>query len=475
MTKDMTSGNPFKTLFYFAFPMILGNIFQQLYSIVDSIIVGNFVGSDALAAVGASYPITFLFIAIASGLSIGASVVISQMFGAQKIVEMKSSIYTAIISISTLSIFLTILGLIFCNLILLLLKTPANILNEANIYLRIYILGLLPLFLYNSTTSIFNALGDSKPPLYFLIFSSILNVLLDFLFVLYFKIGVAGVAIATLIAQSCSAALSIFFLIKRIKKTYSSKKYSINSHESYALTMIKNNKATNNISPNFFDFKLLKKMSLVAIPTMIQQSIVSFGLLFVQALVNSYGSTVVSGYTAATKIDSIAVMPLVNISNAISTFAAQNIGAGLIERVKKGYKSTLIIAIIFCILITSTIYIFDDILIGMFISSEINNDVILVGVEYLRVVSLAYVLKGISGAATGVLKGSGDMKFFMISTLSNFSTRVIAAYALSSFIGEKSIWYSIPIGWFIEMIISNTRYFSGKWKDKVVITKKTSP
>lgn len=444
MSKDMTHGNPQKILFYFALPMVLGNLFQQLYNVVDSIIVGNFIGSKALAAVGASYPITFLFIAVATGLSIGSSVVISQLFGAKDFIKMKSAIYTSLISLISVSIFLTIIGFLICTPLLRLLQTPDDILNDASLYLRIYILGLFPLFLYNAVNAILNGLGDSKTPLYFLIFSSILNVILDLLFVVVFKYRISGAAFATLISQLSSAVLSLMFLMKRLKRLNLNGKSEI------------------------FNSNLIIKISNIAVPTMIQQSIVSFGLLFVQKLVNSYGSDIVSGYTAATKIDSMAVLPIVNLSNAVSTFTAQNIGAGLFDRVKKGYNASLTLIAGFCILITSVLFIFGSQLMSLFVDTNSNTAVIQVGSDYLRVVSLGYILKGISGASNGVLKGSGDMGFFMFSTLSNFTLRVVSAYSLAYILGEKAIWYSIPIGWAVELIISMYRYRSGKWQNKRV-------
>ena len=457
MAKDMTVGKPSKILINFALPIILSNIFQQLYNIIDSIIVGNFVGANALAAVGASSSISFLFIAVATGLSIGSSIVISQLFGAKKIMDMRISISTSMLLLTILSFIFTIIGVLFSKNILLLLNTPSNILSEADIYLKTYFLGLLPLFLYNISTSVFNALGDSKTPLYFLIFSSVLNILLDLLFVAVFSLGTFGAALATLIAQSISSILCMLYLFKRLSIYKNNSEYDLSINEFQVFKR--------------FDFSILKKISLIAVPSMIQQSIVSLGLVFMQSLVNSYGSDIVSGYTAASKIDSIAIMPIVNIGNALSTFTAQNIGASKTERVKEGFKATLMIEIIFSLIITLILFIFGSHLIGMFVDASTNTYIILIGVEYLRVVSLAYVLKGISGAACGVLKGAGDMKFFMLATLSNFALRVLSAYGLSHIINEKAIWYSIPIGWGIELIISSYRYVSGKWKTKGVVKK----
>lgn len=457
MAKDMTVGKPSKILINFSLPIILSNIFQQLYNVIDSIIVGNFVGAKALAAVGASSSISFLFVAIATGLSIGSSIVISQFFGAKKIMDMRISISTSLLSMTFLGFIFTIIGVVFSKSILILMNTPSDILYEADLYLKIYFVGLLPLFLYNISTSIFNALGNSKTPLYFLIFSSILNVILDLVFIIVFSLGTFGAAFATLIAQTISSLLCILYLFKRLRIYKNNDGYDISINEFKVFKR--------------FDSSILKKISLIAVPTMIQQSIVSLGLVFMQSLVNSFGSNVVSGYTAASKIDSIAIMPIVNIGNALSTFTAQNIGASKSERVEEGYKATLMIEVIFSLIITSLLFIFGSQFIGLFVDASANTYIILIGVEYLRVVSLAYVLKGISGAACGVLKGAGDMKFFMLATLSNFGLRVISAYALSPIINEKAIWYSIPIGWAIELIISLYRYHSGKWKSKGVVRK----
>lgn len=445
LIKDMTIGNPGKTLFYFAVPMVLGNIFQQFYNIADSMIVGNFVGSDALAAVGASSSITFLFIAVATGMSIGSSVVISQLFGSGKIDKMKSSIYTIMISIFVLSLFLTVIGILFNNTILKLMNVPSNIFEDASIYLRIYFLGLVFLFMYNILTSTFNSLGNSKIPLVFLIFSSLLNIFLDLVFVLKFNMKVAGVAWATLISQAISAFLSIIVLLIKLRKIETEKKYSI------------------------FDFNCLKNICKIAIPSTIQQSIVSIGMIFVQSLVNSCGSIVVSGYTAATKIDNVAIQPMINVGSAVSNFTAQNIGAKKTDRINKGLKSALTMIACFALPITLALFIWGDIFVGSFVDSNINSDVIEVGVSYLKVVSLFYIVMGTMNNFNGVLRGSGDIKFFMTSTLCNFSSRVILAYALFPFFRENAIWYSIPIGWFVGLIISVFRFKSGKWKDKSVV------
>jgi putative MATE family efflux protein len=442
MARDMTRGNPGKTLFFFAVPMILGNIFQQFYNIVDSVVVGNFVGPDALAAVGSSGSITFLFIAIATGMSIGASVFISQLFGAKQYGRMKTAISTILIAMFGLSSVLMVIGLVLNKIILKFMNTPANILADAQTYLQIYFLGIIFLFLYNTLTAIYNALGESKIPLYFLILSSVINVILDLVFVIHFHMGVAGVAWATLIAQGISAILSFVNLINRIKK--------MNITEEFT----------------YFVGRDLVGMGRIAIPSTIQQSILSVGMLLVQALVNGYGSVVIAGYTAATKIDSIAISPMVNVGNAASHFTAQNIGAGKPERVRKGYRAGLIMVAVIGLTIAVLQFLFGEVFLGFFVDAKENPEVIRVGIEYLRVVSSFYFMMGIMNVSNGVLRGAADMKIFMICTLCNLSVRVILAYTASTFIGESAIWWALPAGWFVGFCVAYIRLKSGKWQGK---------
>lgn len=451
MVKDMTVGSPSRILFFFAMPMILGNLFQQLYNIVDSVVVGNFVGADALAAVGASYPITFLFVAIAIGASTGCSVVISQLFGAKRYGEMKTAVYTSLFSIGGLGLVLMGIGLLISTPILRLLGTPENIFADSAVYLNIYFLGAGFLFLYNTLTAVFNALGDSKSPLIFLAIASVVNIGLDLLFVIEYQMGVAGVAWATLIAQALSSALSLLFLLRRLRR--------MESAEAHRL----------------YDLRMLTRMLRIAVPSMIQQSIVSLGMLFVQALVNSFGSTVVAGYTAATKIDSIAMMPMLNISNAVSSFTAQNIGAGKPERVKKGYRAALLLMVVIGLAITGCLFLFGADFMSLFVDANVSQRVIDVGVEYLRVVSVFYIVMGGMFSTNGLLRGAGDVKVFMASTLCNFVCRVTCAYAFASLLGAGSIWWSIPMGWSLGLLISFLRYRSGKWAGKSLVGDRKVP
>lgn len=447
MVKDMTKGNSAKILFYFAIPMILGNMFQQLYNIIDSIIVGNFVGAEALAAIGVSYPITFICITIANGAGIGCGVIISQYFGGKQITKMKSSIYTSIISIGIAGLILTIIGIIFVKKILLFMNTPYNIINDAEAYLRIYFIGVVFLFIYNISNSAFNALGNSKTPLIFLIGSSILNVILDLIFVTKFNMEVKGAAYATLIAMCISAVLSCIYLLIKVQKI-----------EENAIKKAK-----------IFDINILKDMSKIAFPSILQQSIVSIGNLLVQSLINSFGSVVIAGYTAAAKIDSITILPMVSMSNSVSTFTAQNIGAKKDERIKSGYKAAILMIGIFCVFAASMLFIFGNNIVGMFVDGESNKDVINVGVNYMRIVSSCYFLMGLMVITNGILRAAGDMKFFLVSTIINLGVRVCMSYTIAQFTGVNGIWYAIPLGWVCASIFSVLRYKSGKWKNKIVI------
>lgn len=468
----MTKGNSAKILFYFAVPMILGNIFQQLYNIIDSIIVGNFVGAEGLAAIGASYPITFICITIANGASIGCGVIISQYFGGKQISKMKSSIYTSIIAISITGFILTICGLIFIKNILSFMNVPFNVINDAQNYLAIYLIGVIFLFIYNISNSAFNAMGNSRTPLAFLIASSVLNVILDLIFVTKFNMGVKGAAYATLISMFISAALSCLYLLRKIKnisETHNSRLF-IGVSDSHKIQDFSPLLKENSIeSVKFFDIKILKDMSKIALPSILQQSIVSIGNLLVQSLINSFGSIVIAGYTAAARIDSITILPMVTMSNSISTFTAQNIGAKKPERIKSGYKAAIIMTGIFCVFIFCILFIFGHNIIGMFIDKGSNMEVINVGVNYMRIVSLFYFLMGLMVITNGVLRAAGDIKFFLGSSCINLGIRVCMSYIMAQFIGVIGIWYAVPLGWIFASIFSILRYLSGKWKDKKII------
>ena len=439
MKGNMIEGNPVKCMLTFAIPMILGNLFQQFYNMVDSIIVGNVVGSQALASIGASNSITSLFVMIAIGTGIGCSVVISQLFGAKRLEEMKTAISTELLSIIVFSLILSILGRLFSSTILQLLKTPEDVFAGAKIYLDIYFYGFFFLFLYNAFTAIFNALGDSKKPLVFLMISSCMNIVLDIWFVKYLNLGIAGAAWATFISQATSATLSFFVLMIKLKgiPEQPTKRY---------------------------DIKMLFNMSKVAFPTMLQQSMVSIGMLLIQAAVNPFGSTFLAGYTAACRIDGIAIVPMVNAGNAVSTFVAQNMGARKTERVKQGYHIGLAMAMGIGITIGVIMFFFGDALVGAFMDSETEAASIAIGAQYLSVVSMFYFVMGAMNVTNAVLRGSGDMKFFMSATLINLTIRVAITYMFAEITNGMIVMWAGPIGWASAFCFSYIRYRQGGWK-----------
>lgn len=441
MAKDMTQGKPGKIILAFTIPMILGNVFQQLYNIVDSVVVGRFVGSNALAAVGASFPIVFLMVAVAMGLTMGVSVLISQYYGAGRYSDVRRTVYTSTIFMFVVSILIGLVGLAITGPALRLLGTPANIYEDSAAYLGIYFMGIPFMFFYNGGAAVLRAIGDSKTPLYFLIFSTILNIILDLLFVVQFQMGVAGVAWATLIAQGIAGVLSIIYIIMRIK----------------VLKMEPEDK--------HFDKVILKETLRLGVPSMIQQTLVSFGIMAMQSLVNSFGSDIIAGYTACTKIDSIAMMPMMNIGNAISTFAAQNLGANKPDRVSEGYGITVRSSVILSILISIVIFLFGGNMMHLFVDYNASSLVVDFGVSYLRFISMFYFVGSIFMVTNGILRGAGDMRVFMMISLTNFFVRVATTYVLAGFIDYNAIWWGIPTGWCVATALSVGRYKSGKWKD----------
>ncbi len=450
MVKSLTEGKPLKLLFFFALPMVIGNFFQQLYNMVDSMVVGKFVGEDALAAVGSSFPVVFLAVAIAAGLSMGCTVVISQLFGAGQIREMKTTISTALIALGVIGLAIMAAGELAAGPLLKILGTDPDIMADSLIYLRIYFGGAVFLFLYNTLNGIYNALGDSNTPLKFLMVSALTNIGLDLLFVIRFHMGVAGVAWATLIAQGLCAVASFFVLIRRMKA-------------------MENETAAADKKFAFFEANAARRIARVGVPSMLQQSIVSLSMMFMQGLVNSYGKVFVAGYTAATKIDTLAMMPNMNFSNAMSSYTAQNIGAGKEKRVVQGYKACLLMVLIFSLIITGIIYLFGPQLLSLFLNSGSEGSAMGYGLKYMKTVSVFYVLMGLMFVGNGLLRGAGDMGAFMLSSMSNLFSRVAIAYLLAHFIGSSAIWWSIPIGWGIGALFSFIRVQSGKWKLKKLV------
>lgn len=446
MITDLTKGKPSSLLWRFTLPLLISIIFQQMYNICDSMIAGNFVGDTpedgilALAAVGASYPVTMLFIQVANGINSGCAVVISQLFGAKEYVRMKTAISTSIITTAVIAVVLTAAGLFLCEPIMIALNTDPACFDDAVLYLQIYVAGLIFLFMYNVCTGIFTALGDSRTPLVFLIASSIGNIILDLIMVIPMQMGVAGVAWATFIAQGASAVLAAVTLFFRLKKI-----------------------TTSHRSP-LFSPHMLRTISRIAIPTICQHSFVSVGNLLIQGLVNDMGYAVMAGYSSAIKLNTFAVNIMACISNGIGSFAAQNIGAGKHERIPQGYKAGMFFTAVCVVPFLICYLVFAEFMIGLF-SKEPTPEVLQTGAAFLRATAPFYAVLGIKLLSDGVLRGAGAMKSFMTTTFSDLLIRVIIAYILAPKIGFESFLWAWPIGWTLSAVMSFWFYFRGNWRD----------
>ena len=435
MIKDMTKGAVTPILLKFSLPLLISVMFQQMYNISDSIIAGQFIGNDALAAIGASYPITMIFLAIGTGMNVGCSVIISTLFGAKDFIQMKTAVFTSLISTSALAAALTIVGYFTSGFFLQLLNTDAELMKDSQTYLNIYVFGLLFLFVYNICTGIFTALGDSRTPLYFLIGSSLGNIGMDLLFVAAFRMGVAGTAWATFLCQGVCSVLAFIVLLKRIKAIQSEKF-------------------------KYFEWKTLGRIATLSVPSILQQSFVSVGQLFIQSLVNGCGTDVVAGYASAIKLNTFAVTCFSTVGSSVSSFTAQNIGAGEFPRVKKGFKVGALLAVGIAVFFSLCYVVFSDQLIYLFMdkSNENTAGAADAGVHFLRVVSPFYFAVALKLAADAVLRGGRRVAAFMITTFSDLILRVAFAFILSPAYGATGIWLSWPVGWTISGGISLTFY-----------------
>lgn len=431
--------NPLKALIVFAIPMIIGNLFQQAYTMADSAIVGRLVGEKALAAVGAAYSLTNIFICVAIGGGMGASVIVSQYFGHGNYGKLKKTVYTALVTFLVISVMLGVIGLAFSKNIMIAMNTPVEVLDMSVTYLQIYFLGLPFLFMYNVLSSMFNALGKSRIPLYFLIFSSVFNIVLDWVFVEDFALDVAGVAWATLIAQGVSVLGSFTVLRKELKKLEGA-------------------------SDGIFEAEELLPMAKIALPSILQQSTVSIGMMLVQSVVNSFGAESLAGFSAGMRIESICIVPMAAVGNAISSYTAQNIGAGQLKRVSKGYVQANKMVIFFGVVICVILELFPTQFITLFLGADGSQVAIATGYGYLVFMGFFFFMIGFKMAADGVLRGAGDMKLFTIANLVNLSIRVIMAMTLASRFGIAWVWYAVPIGWTANFVISYLEYRTGKWK-----------
>ncbi len=446
MTTDLTEGKPSKKLFWFSIPLLLSVAFQQLYQMADSMIVGRFAitpeaGELALAAVGASYPITQLFVAVATGVNIGTSVLVSQLFGAKRYLRMKTAISTALITTAVIALLLTLVGALATDAMMAALQTPENIFQDGSLYLRVYVFGLLFLFIYNVCTGIFNAMGDSRTPLILLILSSVSNVVLDLIFVAVFHWDVAGVAWATFIAQGAAGILALILLLRRVR--------SFDTGGHFLL-----------FSPD-----MLRRLTNYAVPSIAQQSFVSVGNVIIQYFVNLCGATVIAGYSAATKVNMFALTCCMSFASGLSSYVAQNIGAHKLDRIGPGLKAGALYSIGLALVFTAIYLPFSDVLIGLFLPAGSASGVTDVARQYLYILVPFYIIVCIKFVCDSVLRGAGAMRPFMVTTFSDLILRVGFSAILYNLMGsEIGIWLSWPIGWFLGSSISVFFYKRGVWK-----------
>jgi len=440
MNHDLTVGKPSAVLLKFCLPLLGSMLFQQMYNLADSLVVGKFVGENALAAVGNSYEITLVFIAFAFGVNVGCSVIVGQLFGAKKFYDVKTAVYTTLISGGVLCSLLMAGGIFFGDGLLRLINTPENVFADSALYLRIYVLGLPFLFYYNIATGIFSAMGDSRTPFVFLAFSSTANVAADILFVTVFHLGVAGVAWATFLCQGVSCVLAVAVVLRRLRQIPAGEGTKV------------------------FSWDIFRRICLVAIPTIFQQCFISVGNVVVQGVINSFGSAVMAGYSAAIKLNNLVISCLTTMGNGVSNFTAQNLGAGKLGRIKSGMKQGLKMVWLLCIPIAALYFFGGRTMVGIFMERP-DGAAMTEGMNFLKIVSPFYFLIAIKLVSDGVLRGSGMMKAFMIGTFADMALRVIFVHILSAILGSLGIWLAWPGSWVMGTILSVSFYRRGIWKD----------
>lgn len=430
MNKDLTVGKPGTVLRNFCLPLFASVIFQQLYNIADSLVAGKFIGNDALAAVGNSYEITLILIAFGFGCNIGCSVTVSRLFGEKKPRELKTAVTTTLIACGVLCAVLMLCGFVFGGGLLRLIHTPANIMADSKLYLDIYLLGLPFVFYYNIATGIFTALGDSKTPFVFLACSSMANIGMDILFVSAFHMGVAGVAWATFLCQGIACALAVCLVVKRLRQIAPGVKCPV------------------------FSWFLLGKIAAIAVPSILQQSFISVGNILIQGVINSFGSAVIAGYSAAIKLNNMVITSFTTLNNGISNFTAQNLGAGKTDRIQAGFRAGIRLVWSLCLPIVPLYFFAGKPLMCLFLENT-GGQAMATGLVFLRIAAPFYFIASVKLVADGILRGSGNMKQFMFATFTDLILRVVLSFILSSTaLGSDGIWISWPIGWTIAAGIS---------------------
>jgi putative MATE family efflux protein len=446
--KDLTTGNEGKLILNFTVPMLLGNIFQQLYTIINSIVVGKFIGKQALAAVGASFPIIFSLISLAIGIATGATIVIAQYFGAKDLKNVRKTIDTLYIFLFAASVIVTVLGIALSGPIFRLTKLPEDVLPQAKLYLNIYFTGMIFFFGFNGTSAILRGLGDSRTPLYFLVMATLSNIIFDLVFVIVFKWGIAGVAVSTIISQGGAFVTAILYL----NKTHDIVKFSFRKL--------------------LFDWEIFRKSFNIGFPVGFQQAFVALSMIAMFWIVNPFGTDASAAYSVAVRIDSFASLPAMNFAMALATFVGQNLGANRADRAKKGFHATLLMTSGLSIFTTFVIIILRHPLMALFTNDQ---NVISIGENYLIIVGSFYVVFSTMFVVGGVMRGAGDTLIPMFITLFVlWVVRIPVSLWLSRTIGMSGIWWGIPIAWLLGLMMSYTYYLTGRWKTKAVVKYRSS-
>lgn len=436
---DMTEGNEMSLLLKFTVPMLIGNLFQQFYNMVDSIIVGNYVGKNALAAVGMTSSLNFLYFALCNGFATGAGVLMSQYFGMKNEKRVKDSIGNAVYLMLGMGVLVSVIAVLISRPVLVLLNTPEAIFEDALLYCRIVFGGLIAVVFYNGIAAMLRALGDSKTPLIFLIIASVLNVIGDLLLVLKFNMGVAGVALATIIAQALSAVGCIIYAV--VKNPYFQLKKE-------------------NFKP---DKILIGKCIRLGVPFGFQGGLIAISLVALQAIVNQFGENVIAAFTATTRIEQLIQQPYNSLGAAVATFTGQNLGAGKVERVQRGYRKSARIVVVFSIIVCVLIFLFGDNLVRLFVK---DSEVVAIGGAGIRIPSLFYIPLGMIYVARSVMNGAGDSRFAFVSGMIEVVGRVGFSMILAGIpaFGYWAIWFTTGLTWLITGAVCMIRYAQGKWK-----------
>lgn len=450
---DMTVGSPAKHILAFAVPLFIGNVFQQFYNMVDSVIVGNFVGPNALAAVGTCGSMNFFCFSLSSGLAVGIGIIVAQFFGAKDFKNVRSTIGNAIYVLGLASIVVSIFGFTMCPYILRLLQCPETIIGDSILYMRTTCCGIIFIAFYNGVASILRAFGDSKSPLYFLILSSIVNLILDLLFVILCGWGVFGVALATCISQAISAVASLIYAWKKVPY------FRVSKDELKPHGVIIGN-----------SFK-------IGMPVALQSCLISISMMVLQGVVNTFGETIMAAYTIVMRVEQLIQQPYSSIGAAITNYSGQNIGAGEIQRVKKGFRRGTIIVLIFSIMVLPIFFFLGKNIIGLFVK---DPEVIRIGAIALRITSPFYFMLGMIYVPRAILNGCGDTMFAMINGITEVICRIgfapiltkiaaITIFGLTVPIGFWGVWLTTGLTWLFTGIVCTVRYETGIWKKKAII------